>query len=120
MRRFADAVNWTPCRMRPSILNFRRPLETDVLAAQMLESVNAHLARKAKILRARTTVDATIINARRSTKTGEKKRGPQMRQTGKDNPRYFGMKAHIGVDEFSGLVQHAICTAANVGDVTMK
>lgn len=29
------------------------------------------------------------------------------------------MKADIGVGEFSGLVHHAICTAANVGDVTM-
>src|SRR5690606_26324308 len=31
---------------------------------------------------------------------------------------FFGMKAHIGVDEHSGLVHHAHCTAANVGDVT--
>lgn len=29
------------------------------------------------------------------------------------------MKAHIGVDEFSGLVHHVTCTAANVGDVTV-
>jgi IS5 family transposase len=28
------------------------------------------------------------------------------------------MKAHIGVDEHSGLVHHAHRTAANVGDVT--
>ena len=28
------------------------------------------------------------------------------------------MKAHIGVDEHSGFVHHAHCTAANVGDVT--
>ncbi len=29
------------------------------------------------------------------------------------------MKAHIGVDEFSGLVHHVHCTAANVADVTV-
>ena len=29
------------------------------------------------------------------------------------------MKAHIGVDEFSGLVHHAACTVANVSDVTV-
>lgn len=29
------------------------------------------------------------------------------------------MKAHIGVDEFSGLVHRVKCTAANVGDVTV-
>lgn len=30
------------------------------------------------------------------------------------------MQAHIGVDEFSGLVHHVACTAANVGAVTVK
>ncbi|SOO31363.1 transposase (fragment) [Xanthomonas phaseoli pv. phaseoli] len=29
------------------------------------------------------------------------------------------MKAHIGVDEFSGLVHHVCCTAANIADVTV-
>jgi len=29
------------------------------------------------------------------------------------------MKAHIGVDEFSSLVHHVTCTAANLGDVTV-
>ncbi len=42
-----------------------------------------------------------------------------MYQTRKGNQWYFGMKAHIGVDEFSGLVHHVKCTAANVGDVTV-
>jgi IS5 family transposase len=28
------------------------------------------------------------------------------------------MKAHIGVDDASGLVRHMACTAANVSDVT--
>ncbi|MET4679488.1 IS5 family transposase [Stenotrophomonas rhizophila] len=42
-----------------------------------------------------------------------------MHQTRKGNQRYFGMKAHIGVDQFSGLVHHVTCIAANVGDVTV-
>jgi IS5 family transposase len=36
----------------------------------------------------------------------------------KGNQRYFGMKAHIGVDADSGLVHTVIGTAANVNDVT--
>ncbi|OLK22966.1 hypothetical protein IXO603_19270, partial [Xanthomonas oryzae pv. oryzae] len=40
-------------------------------------------------------------------------------QTKKGNQWYFGMKAHIGVDEFSGLVHHVQCTAANVADITV-
>ncbi len=42
-----------------------------------------------------------------------------MHQTKKGNQWYFGMKAHIGVDEFSGLVHHVQCTAANVADITV-
>ena len=41
-----------------------------------------------------------------------------MHQTKKGNQWFFGMKAHIGVDEDSGLVHHIECTAANVADVT--
>lgn len=41
-----------------------------------------------------------------------------MHQTKKGNQWHFGMKAHIGVDEYSGLVHHVECTAANVVDVT--
>jgi IS5 family transposase len=119
MRRFAGVGGLDTVPDETTILNFRRLLETHGLAAQVLESVNAHLARKGQSLRAGTIVDATIINAPSSTKNAEKKRDPEMHQTRKGNQWYFGMKAHIGVDEFSGLVHHATCTAANIGDVTM-
>jgi IS5 family transposase len=45
-------------------------------------------------------------------------RDPEMHQTKKGNQWYFGMKAHIGVDEASGLVHSVVTTAANVADVT--
>ena len=41
-----------------------------------------------------------------------------MRQTKKGNQWHFGMKAHIGVDDESGLVHSVECTAANAADVT--
>lgn len=80
--------------------------------------VNAHLARKGMSLRAGTIVDAMIIDAPSSTKSSDGKRDPEMHQTKKGNQWFFGMKAHIGMDEHSGLVHHAHCTAAYVGDVT--
>jgi IS5 family transposase len=94
-------------------------LETQGLAAKMLESVNAHLARKGQSLRAGTIVDATLIHAPSSTKNADKARDPEMHQAKKGKPWYFGMKAYISVDEFSGLVHHVKCTAANVADVPM-
>ncbi|QEO96941.1 transposase [Xanthomonas oryzae pv. oryzicola] len=41
-----------------------------------------------------------------------------MHQTKKSNQWYFGMKAHIGVDERTGSVHHLVSTAANVADMT--
>jgi len=69
-------------------------------------------------LRGGTTVDATIIAAPSSTKNVQGKRDPDMHQTRKGNQWYFGMKAHIGVDDASGLVHHVRCTAAKVADIT--
>jgi IS5 family transposase len=41
-----------------------------------------------------------------------------MHQTKKGKQYFFGMKAHIGVDDGSGLVHRVVGTAANVADVT--
>ena len=119
LRRFAQLGGLDNVPDETTILNFRRLLETHGLAARMLEEVNAHLARKGQSLRSGTIVDATLIAAPSSTKNADHARDPEMHQTKKGNQWYFGMKAHIGVDEFSGLVHHVHCTAANVADVTV-
>ncbi|TIE20155.1 IS5 family transposase [Stenotrophomonas maltophilia] len=119
MRRFAGINGLARVPDETTTLNFRRLLETHGLASELLSAVNAHLQRKGMSLGAGTIVDATIIHAPSSTNNADKSRNPEMHQTRKGNQWYFGMKAHIGVDEFSGLVRHAKCTAANVGHVTV-
>lgn len=101
-----------------TILNFRRLLEKHELAAGILAVINGYLGDRGLSLRQGTIVDATLINAPSSTKNKDGKRDPEMHQTKKGNQYYFGMKAHIGVDEASGLVHHVVGTAANVADVT--
>lgn len=118
MRRFAQLGGLADIPDETTILNFRRLLEVHHLARAMFEEVNAHLQRRGLSLRAGTIVDATIIAAPTSTKNADRVRDPEMHQTKKGNQWYFGMKAHIGVDEFSGLVHHVECTAANVADIT--
>jgi transposase, IS5 family len=118
MRRFARLSGLDNVPDETTILNFRRLLETQGLSAKLFERVNTHLARKGQSLRSGTIVDATIIAAPSSTKNQEGARDPDMHQAKKGNQWHFGMKAHIGVDDASGLVHHVTCTAANVADVT--
>jgi len=101
-----------------TILNFRRLLEKHELAAGILAVINGYLGDRGLSLRQGTIVDATLINAPSSTKNKDGKRDPEMHQAKKGNQYYFGMKAHIGVDDESGLVHSVLGTAANVADVT--
>ena len=101
-----------------TILNFRRLLEKHELAAGILAVINGYLDDRGLSLRQGTIVDATLIHAPSSTKNQDGKRDPEMHQAKKGNQWYFGMKAHIGVDDESGLVHSMVGTAANVADVT--
>jgi IS5 family transposase len=118
MRRFAQLGGLADIPDETTILNFRRLLETHGLAEKLFKQVNAHLQRKGLSLRSGTIVDATIISAPSSTKNRSGERDPEMHQAKKGEQWFFGMKAHIGVDDASGLVHHVECTAANVSDVT--
>lgn len=102
-----------------TILNFRRLLEENELAPEILERVNAYLTRKGLLLKRGSIVDATIIAAPSSTKNQDQSRDPEMHQTKKGNQWHFGMKAHIGVDADSGLVHTVTTTPANEADVEM-
>ncbi|EIK93335.1 ISPsy2, transposase [Pseudomonas sp. M47T1] len=101
-----------------TILNFRRLLEKNELARGILTVINGYLGDRGLSLRQGTIVDATLISAPSSTKNKDGKRDPEMHQTKKGNPYYFGAKAHIGTDDASGLVHSVVVTAANVADVT--
>ncbi len=65
-----------------------------------------------------TLIDATLIAAPSSTKNEKRERDPDMHQTKKGNQWYFGMKAHIGADDQSGLVHTVVSTAANASDIS--
>ena len=100
-----------------TILNLRRLLEKHELAAGILGVINGYLGDRGLSLRQGTIVDATLIHAPSSTKNKDGKRDPEMHQPKKGNQYYFGMKAHIGVDDESGLV-HSVVGTANLADIT--
>jgi transposase, IS5 family len=117
MRQFARLTLTKPIPDETTILNFRRLLEENELAAEILARVNALLTRKGLLLKRGSIVDATIIAAPSSTKNADGERDPEMHQTKKGNQWHFGMKAHIGVDADSGLVHTVTTTPANEADV---
>ena len=102
-----------------TLLKFRRLLEQHGINKLFFEAINRVMVETGHMLKGGTVVDATIINASPSTKNEEKQRDPEMHQTKKGNEWRFGMKCHIGVDAFSGLVHTIEVTSANVHDVSV-
>ena len=117
MRRFAKIAGLDEVPDETRILNIRHLLERHDLARTLFNRVNALVSRKGQSQRDGTIVDATIIAAPSSTKNNDGERDPDMHQTKKGNQYDFGMKAHIGVDDQSGLEHHVECTAANAADI---
>lgn len=101
-----------------TLMGFRHLLEAHDLAQALLVEVNAMLIERGLLMSRGTLVDATLIAAPSSTKNREHARDPEMHQTKKGNTWHFGLKAHIGVDQESGLVHTLVTTAANVADIS--
>ena len=102
-----------------TLLKFRRLLEKHGLNKLFFEAINRVMVETGHMLKGGSVVDATIINAPSSTKNAQKQRDPEMHQTKKGNEWRFGMKCHIGVDAFSGLVHTMEVTPANTHDITV-
>ena len=98
---------------------FRNLLIKSNLQEKLFKQVVELLTKRGLILKKGTIVDSTIISAPSSTKNASRQRDSEAHQTKKGNMYYFGFKAHIGVDDSSGLVHTVKVTPANKHDVTM-
>src|SRR3984957_17617026 len=102
-----------------SIWRFRQTIDKLGLATKLLAEVNRQLDALGFVIKRGTLVDATIIagSVRRPYEGGGvNPRDPEARFTRKRDKTYFGYKAHLAVDEGSGLVRQAEMTPANVHD----
>ena len=105
----------TICRFR------NRLIEAGVLA-KLFAELDRQLEAAGVILRRGTMLDATLIEtgAARPPKEGDEAIDPDAgfaRRSGKPGSTY-GYKAHVGVDQGSGLIRSVITTPANVNDTT--
>jgi len=105
-----------PVPEETTIGKFRHLLEAHQVGEQLFARIREYLAEQGLQVSRGTIVDATIITAPSSTKNLRKARDPEMHQTKKGHPWYFGMKAHLGVGHRTKLIHSVAATAANVHD----
>ena len=101
-----------------TLCKFRHLLEVNGLNKLSFEAINRVMVQSGHMMKDRTIVDATIIDAPSSAKNAERARDPEMHQTRKGNVWCFSMKCHVGVNAGSGLVHTITVTSANKHDIT--
>ena len=100
-----------------TLCKFRKLMVDNGIQKAFFESISRFMNENKLILKGGTIVDATIIDAPTSTKNEAKQRDPEMHSVKKGNQWYFGMKCHVGVDAFTGLIHSCEATGANVSDI---
>lgn len=103
-----------------SVLNrFRNRLAVEGLLEKLFAELDRQLEQAGVILKRGTMLDATVIQAVSAPPTERRASADPdagfAKRQGKAGST-FGYKAHVGVDEGSGLIRSVITTAANVPD----
>jgi IS5 family transposase len=105
-----------------TICRFRLRLIDEGLLEKLFAELDRQLERAGLILKRGTMLDATLIEtgAASPPSDDEEPVDPDAafaRRSGKPGSTY-GYKAHVGVDEGSGLIRSVLTTPANVNDTT--
>jgi transposase, IS5 family len=103
-----------------TVLNrFRNLLAAQGLLQKVFAELDRQLEKAGVILKRGTMLDATLIEAQSTPASGERASRDRDAAFGgarKKGGFTFGYKAHVGVDEGSGLIRRVITTPANVND----
>lgn len=103
-----------------TIWRFRQVLERHGLSGALFAEINRQLDARGLILRKGTLIDATLAKAAVKPPPFNEgtvsERDPEAGWTKKNGESHFGYKAHIGVDQESGLIRDAILTSADMHD----
>ena len=100
---------------------FRNGLAEAGLLEKLFSELDRQLDQAGMILRRGTMLDATLIEAvsapPRKDRDGQDPDAAFAKRSGKPGSTY-GYKAHVGVDEGSGLIRSLLTTPANINDTT--
>jgi transposase, IS5 family len=120
-RRFAGLSLEQPVPDHTVLNRFRNRLVAEGLLPRLFAELDRQLEKAGVVLKRGTMLDATLIEAASARPAdGPLGRDPDaafVRRSGKAGSVY-GYKAHVGVDEGSGLIRRVITTPANVTDTT--
>lgn len=118
-RRFAGLPLAKPVPDHTVLNRFRNRLLAEGLLEKLFAELDRQLEKAGVVLKRGTMLDATLIQAAARPGWPEQPSADPdaafTRRSGK--PGFtFGYKAHVGVDEGSGLIRSVITTPANVND----
>lgn len=117
-----------------TIHRFREALRLGGLDEQLVAEIDRQLDARGLILRRGTLIDASLVAAavkrpkppkeppvpgpdgQAASKLVRSPRDPEAEWTKKGHQRHFGYKAHVAVDQGSGLIRAALLTGASVND----
>jgi IS5 family transposase len=102
---------------------FRQELVKHGVAEKVFVEMNRQLDKRGLILRRGTLIDATLIQADATARAIQDDDEEEIETSDPDadfarrrGQAFFGYKAHVGVDQGSGLIRRALVTPANVHD----
>lgn len=103
-----------------TLSRFRKALRERGLDGVLFDEVERQLSARGLLVKRGTLLDATLVEAavrRPGSPAGAGSAvDPDATWTRKGGKTYFGYKAHLGVDEGSGLIRRAVLTPARVND----
>ena len=103
-----------------TVLNrFRNLLVAQGVLDRLFDELDAQLERAGVMVKRGAMLDATVIQAAASPGSDKRPSCDPDAKFGKSKGGFtFGYKAHVGVDEGSGLIRRLITTPANINDTT--
>lgn len=122
-RRFVGLALTDAVPDHSTICRFRNLLVEQGLLEKLFAELDKQLDRAGLILRRGTMLDATVIETSAARPDGEDRPSsdPDARFTRRQgrSGSSFGYKAHVAVDEGSGLIRCVLTTPANVNDTVV-
>jgi transposase, IS5 family len=119
-RRFVGLALADPVPDHSTLSRFRSELVRRGLSEPLLTELNRQLEARGLMVKAGTLIDASLVEADsrrpRQGEPRERRSDPDASWNAMPEAPLFGYKAHLAVDQGSGLVRQAILTPANVSD----